>query len=71
MALTSDEILRIARMDGENAYRDLSRFRIILEEMDDGWHVDYELNRPGWCGGGPHYIIDPVTGEIKSKRYEQ
>ena len=22
-------------------------------------------------GGGPHYVIDPVTGEIKSKSYDQ
>ena len=38
---------------------------------DDGWHVDYELKDPRLKGGGPHYIIDPHTGAILSKRYEQ
>jgi hypothetical protein len=33
--------------------------------------VDYELVNPDVNGGGPHYIIDPVTGAINSKRYEQ
>ena len=38
---------------------------------DDGWHVDYELKTPLLNGGGPHYIIDPVSGQITWKKYEQ
>jgi hypothetical protein len=69
--LSSDQILQIARMDAERAYRDLNRFRITLSPEPDGWHVDYELMDSTLNGGGPHYVIDPVTGAINSKRYEQ
>ena len=53
------------------AYRDLSRFRIIVERKADGWHIDYELSDIYLKGGGPHYVIDATTGAIVSKRYEQ
>jgi hypothetical protein len=33
--------------------------------------VDFDLKDVGNRGGGPHYVIDPDSGEIKSKRYEQ
>jgi hypothetical protein len=69
--ITSDEALRIARLDGEKAYRDLSAFQITLTYQQDGWHVDYELTDPLVAGGGPHYVIDGTTGQIVSKRYEQ
>jgi hypothetical protein len=69
--ISSDDALRIARLDAENAYRDLSLFRIQLVLEPDGWHIDYELKHSGWNGGGPHYIIDAVSGAIISKRYEQ
>jgi hypothetical protein len=72
LVVTSDEALRIARLDGERAYRDsLEHYLIQITMQPDGWHVDYELNRPGWNGGGPHYVIDPASGAILSKRYEQ
>jgi hypothetical protein len=70
--VTSDEALRIARLDAEVAYRDgLDHHLIQITHHLDGWHIDYELNRPGWNGGGPHYVIDPASGAILSKRYEQ
>ena len=69
--LTSHDVLRIAQLDAEKAYRDLSGFRITLESRPDGWHVDYELTDPNLAGGGPHYVIDGTTGVIVSKRYEQ
>lgn len=71
VAVTSDEALRIARLDAEKAYRDLSGFRIAITLEADGWHVDYELKDPRWQGGGPHYVIDAATGAVISKRYEQ
>ena len=71
MSLSCDEILRIARLDAETAYRDLSGYRIIIEHQPDGWHIDYQLTNPNQNGGGPHYTIDPATGVIHSKRYEQ
>jgi hypothetical protein len=69
--LSSDEVLRIARLDAEKAYRDLTPYRISISLETDGWHVDYELKNPQLNGGGPHYIIDPATGAVLSKRYEQ
>jgi uncharacterized membrane protein YkoI len=69
--ISCDEALAIARKDAESAYRDLSRFRIIIEQRSDGWHIDYELSDIYLKGGGPHYVIDATTGEIVSKRYEQ
>jgi hypothetical protein len=69
--LDCDEILRIAHTDAAAAYRDLNDYRITLELRPDGWHVDYDLTQPLVAGGGPHYVIDPATGQIVSKRYEQ
>jgi len=69
--LPADQILRIAREDAEDAYRDLSAYRITLILGRDGWHVDFDLTQPMMAGGGPHYIIDPLSGQILTKRYEQ
>ena len=69
--LAGDQVLAIAQADAIAVYRDLSRYNIHLAQETDGWHVDYELKDRKWKGGGPHYVIDPVTGAIVSKRYEQ
>lgn len=69
--LSSDEVLRIARLDAEGAYRDLTPYRISIVLEADGWHVDFELMDTRLSGGGPHYVIDPRTGTILGKRYEQ
>ncbi len=66
-----DQVLRIARLDAEQTYRDLSPYRISLAMEADGWHVDYELKNPNFNGGGPHYLIDPMTGKILFKKYDQ
>lgn len=69
--ITSDEALRIARLDAERVYRDLSPYRASISLERDGWHVDYELKDPSLQGGGPSYVIDPGDGEILTKQYEQ
>ncbi|MFL5340066.1 MAG: hypothetical protein ACJ8F7_07935 [Gemmataceae bacterium] len=69
--LGSDEVLKIARLDAERAYRDLTPYRIAIVLEADGWHVDYQLKNTALSGGGPHYVIDPTTGAILVKRYEQ
>jgi hypothetical protein len=69
--LSCHEILRIAQQDAESAYRDLSGYRITLVLQPDGWHIDYDLTEPYMAGGGPHYIIDPTSGAILWKTYEQ
>ncbi len=69
--LSAEEVLRTARLDADGAYRDLSRFIIRIAREPDGWHVDFELKDKAARGGGPHYIIDPDTGVILTKRYEQ
>jgi hypothetical protein len=66
-----EQALVTARQDAEKAYRDLSGFRVQISLGPDGRHVDYDLKDPQMNGGGPHYVIDPVTGSILSKRYEQ
>ena len=69
--LSSDEVLRVARLDAERVYRDFSRFVIRIAREADGWHVDFDLKDATARGGGPHYIIHPETGVIVAKRYEQ
>jgi hypothetical protein len=69
--LNCDEILRIAREDGERIYKDLASYKISLFLEPDGWHVEYNFAKPLMAGGGPHYVIDPVTGAILSKKYYQ
>jgi hypothetical protein len=69
--VSSDQALRIARLDAEKAYRDLTPYRMQIERHQDGWHVDFELRNRQAQGGGAHYVIDGQTGQILSKRYEQ
>jgi hypothetical protein len=70
-AITSDQALRIARLDAEKAYGDLTPYRVTLVLEDDGWHVDFDLKNLLWNGGAPHYLIDPISGAILWKRYDQ
>ena len=69
--LSVPEVLRIAQEDAQRAYGDLSEFKITLCRCPDGWHVDYDLMDRLSAGGGPHYVIDPETGSIVARRYEQ
>lgn len=69
--LAATDVLRIAQQDAQAAYGDLSGFKITLFRYPDGWHVDYEVAEPLSAGGGPHYVIDPDTGVILGRRYEQ
>ena len=69
--LTSVQVLRIANDDAEPVYGDLSDLEISIRLQTDGWHVDYRPVNPVEQGGGPHYIIDPVDGTIKWKKYSQ
>ena len=70
-SITSDQALRIARLDAERVYRDLSPYRASIALEPDGWHVDYELKDSRLQGGGPHYVIAPGDGTILAKLYEQ
>ena len=65
------DVLRIADHDAQTVYGDLSEFKITLCRRSDGWHVDYDLTDPLAAGGGPHYVIDPESGDIVTRRYEQ
>jgi len=69
--IAPDEALGVAHQDATRAYRDLALFRIEITLESDGWHIDYRLRDPNRKGGGPHYVIDAASGEIRSKRYEQ
>lgn len=70
-SITSDQALKIARLDAERVYRDLSPYRASVSLEPDGWHVEYELKDPHLQGGGPRYVIAPGDGEILTKQYEQ
>ncbi len=70
-AISCDEALRIARLDGEAKYNDLTRHRVEITLHDDGWYVEYSPGPHVSHGGGPHYIIDVLTGEIRWNRYYQ
>ena len=70
-AIPGDQALTIAQADAVKAYGDLTPYRIQLALEEDGWHVDYELKDPRRKGGGPRYLIDPFTGVIRSKKYQQ
>jgi len=70
-SLAVAEVLRFAHLDAQAVYRDLSGFKIPLTPCPDGWQVDYDLTDPLSAGGGPHYVIDPQTGDILARRYEQ
>jgi hypothetical protein len=65
------DVLRIAHQDAQSVYQDLSGFRITLTQCADGWHVDYDLTDPLSAGGVPHYVIDPDSGDVLARRYEQ
>jgi hypothetical protein len=69
--VSPDGALRIARLDAEQKYRDLSPYRIAIVLEDTHWRIDYELRNSNVQGGGPHYLIDAATGAILSKRYAQ
>jgi hypothetical protein len=67
----ADQALAAAQADALRAYRNLSPYRVSLAPEDDGWHIDYVLKDPKRKGGGPHYVVDPTTGAIVWKRYDQ
>jgi hypothetical protein len=69
--ISYDQALTIARLDADKAYPNVLSYRITIVLEPDGWHVDYDLRDPELHGGGPHYVIDPDSGAIVSKRYEQ
>jgi len=70
-AIPGDQALTIAQADALKVYGDLGPYRIQLSLEVDGWHVDYEPKDPRLKGGGPHYLIDPYTGIIRSRKYQQ
>ena len=69
--LTSAEVLRLTNEDAERRYGDLSDLEVSLRLQPDGWHVVYRPANREEQGGGPHYVIDPVDGSIKWKKYYQ
>ncbi len=58
-SITSDQALRIARLDAEKVYRDLSPYRASVSLEEDGWHVDYDLKDSRLQGGGPATLSIP------------
>ncbi len=65
------EALKVAQTDAEKAYRNLDAYRIVITLERGQWHIDYELKDTTARGGGPHYVVDAMSGKMLSKRYEQ
>ena len=71
-AISRQQAIAIAEADAVPVYGDdLLHLTLEVTLADDGWHVNYELRKPRWAGGGPHYVIDATTGAIVSKKYHQ
>ncbi len=70
-AIDGARALAVVQADALKAYRDLSAYRVQVVQETDGWHIDYELKDAHLKGGGPHYVIDSMTGASLAKRYEQ
>ena len=66
-----NRVLYPLRRTGPKGSKQFERIGWGLALEEDGGHIDYQLKDPALNGGGPHYIIDPFTGAILSKRYEQ
>ena len=69
--ITEEKALEVAQQDAQNAYQDLSIYKVERRIEDGNWIVEYHLKDPNALGGGPHYVISGETGEIISFRYYQ
>ena len=69
--IDKDKALEIARENASKFYSDLSIYTVQAELVADQWHVHYILKDKNLDGGGPHYVISAVTGEIIEMRLEQ
>ena len=69
--INKKDALKIANDNAVKFYRDLSIYAIETKLEGDKWYVDYKLKDKGMVGGGPHYVISCITGEIISYRFEQ
>ena len=59
------------KSDEKNVNKQMILKRCTSIQCSKTMHVDYELTDPLAAGGGPHYVIDPDTGTILARRYEQ
>ncbi len=69
--ISANEAVKIAQTDAEKVYRDLSIYRVKATLERDGWHVVYEPKNRSLNAGGPRYLIEPTSGRILDKRYQQ
>jgi hypothetical protein len=70
--ISRQQAIAIAEADAVPVYGDdLLNLTLEITLAEGGWHVKYEMRKPRWAGGGPHYVIDATTGEIVSKKYYQ
>ena len=71
-SISRQQAIAIAEADAVPVYGDdLLSLTLEVTLAEDGWHVNYEMRKPRWAGGGPHYVIDADTGAILSKKYYQ
>jgi uncharacterized membrane protein YkoI len=68
---TEEEIKAIAIADAARVYRDLDLYRISIVKKPAVWELTFIFKNEEMDGGGPYYEIDPETGTILKKRYDQ
>jgi hypothetical protein len=71
LAISKSKALAVAQQDAALHYRNLSAYRVSIIFDSGDWRVDYELSDPQSEGGGPHYLISGMDGQILERRYEQ
>lgn len=69
--ITKENAIEICKRDASCAYSDLSDYEIKVTQENENWRVDFNLKEPYSVGGGPHYVLSVLTGEIIYRRFDQ
>lgn len=69
--ITEEQAINCATEDARKVYGELNQYAASATLEHDGWHVEFVLKDKTLRGGGPRYVIDPNSGAIKKKTYEQ
>ena len=69
--INKEKAVRLAKLDAEKHYDNLSIYQIEVRETSSKWLIDFVLKNKSLNGGGPLYIISKKSGKILKKVYEQ
>lgn len=68
--LDREKAIAIAGRDATMTYGSLSNYDLTTCELTATWRVIYSP-RKGLNGGGPEYVVDKFSGNIREKKYYQ